>query len=347
MSEPIPGWHQDGITARRHAVFAAIEDGMLWLADAEKAPLGEPFPVAELVPLGDHTRAAFGRIRHDGWRLAFDQPLPPDWIAALPRQEKHGAAIDRFGLVPALIVAALIAVVVILALGEGTRLLAHAVPERWEIALGDAVAGNMGDDACTLPAGQTALEALTTRLSSDGKPVTVRVVNVPMSNAVALPGRQVIIFRGLLDEAVSADEVAGVLAHELGHVENRDAMASLIRGYGISLLLGGADGGAIAQTLIASRYSRETEASADEHAIEALNRNAISPNAIAGFFDRLGKGEEALGKAARILSYVESHPLSTDRRERFRESVRKDVAYRRALTGAEWAALKGICGGKK
>ena len=42
-----------------------------------------------------------------------------------------------------------------------------------------------------------------------------------MVNAVALPGGRIILFQGLIDKAKSADEVAGVLAHELGHLRRR------------------------------------------------------------------------------------------------------------------------------
>ncbi|WP_341873239.1 M48 family metalloprotease [Sphingobium fuliginis] len=55
-----------------------------------------------------------------------------------------------------------------------------------------------------------------------------------------MAGGRIILFDGLVQQAKSADEVAGVLGHELGHVRHRDTMTGLIRQLGLSVVLGGA-----------------------------------------------------------------------------------------------------------
>lgn len=331
----IGAWHYDGRSATRHAVTVEIDGGTLRIGD-------EAVPISELRPIGDRARAAFTRQGHEGWRLGFDEPLPPAWRAALPRQEHHGGLLDRIGVVPALLVCALIAAVAAIGLWRGSALLARLVPERWERTLGDSLTGDFGGGTCGDPAGQRALDALAARLATDGRPPTVRVIDLGLVNAVTLPGRRVLIFAGLLRAAKSPDEVAGVLGHEMGHVVNRDAMAGIIRNFGISLLIGGADGGAIANALLTSRYSRAAERGADAHALASLVHAHVSPAATAAFFERLGQGESHLGRAATVLGYVSSHPLSAERRQRFRAS-RAGLPYRPALDPAQWQALRSIC----
>lgn len=338
MGERIPAWHYDGLTAVRHPATVSLEGNRLMLWEQ-----GESIPLAALLPLGDRRAMVFGHRERQGWRLGFDQPLPPAFAAALPCQEHHGGLLDRIGVFPAILSSAAVAAVALLGLWKSAEFAALLIPEKWEIAYGEALTGDFGGEACRARPGQQALDRLALRLSGDGHPVKVRVIDLPMVNAAALPGRQVILFDGLIDEARSPDEVAGVLAHEIGHAEKRHVMASLIRSFGLSLLIGGADGGTVAQGLLASRYSRAAEREADSFAIAALRRAHVSPRDIAGFFDRMGAGEADMGKAAQAMGYISSHPLSAERRARFAASTRASGGYRPAMSAADWQALRSIC----
>jgi Zn-dependent protease with chaperone function len=78
-----------------------------------------------------------------------------------------------------------------------------------------------------------AVRAIVARLAAavaddPGYEFDVRLVESEAVNAAALPRGKIIVFSGLLAEAGSADEVAGVLAHEIGHVLHRDALRGLI-----------------------------------------------------------------------------------------------------------------------
>ena len=303
MREAIAAWHYDGESAVRHDVHVALEGSALRFVES-----GETVPLSALRPVGARGSAGFAHADREGWRLRFPDPLPPDWAAALPGQEHHGGIIDRFGVVPALLGCAAAAAIVVYAVAQSTSLLARLVPERWEVAFGEALTGDFGGKACSGAAGQRALDDLASRLAMDGKPVRVRVIDLGMVNAAALPGRQIVIFEGLLKQAKSPDEVAGVLGHEIGHVEHRDPMTALIRDFGLGLLIGSAEGGRIAQGLLSSRYSRAAERDADSYAIEGMARAHISPVATARFFEKMGKIEGKLGAGAKMLSYVSSSP---------------------------------------
>jgi Zn-dependent protease with chaperone function len=341
VNEALRAWHYDGLTAVRHELTVEHDSQGLILSSGERVPF------SDLVPIGYRGAPVFRHREREGWRLGFEDELPSALAADLPRQEHHGGIIDRIGIVPALIGGAILAAAILYGLATGTTLLAHLIPERWEMAFGESLTGDFGGRICTGAEGQQALDRLATRLSTDGRPVRIRVIDLRIVNAAALPGRQIVVLDGLIDKAESPDEVAGVLGHEIGHVERRHVMAALLRDFGLSLLLGGADGGAIAQGLLASRYSRGAEREADESAIEGMARAKVSPMPTAAFFARLGKDEAKLGRTATMLNYVSSHPLSEERRNRFAASFDKAAGYRPALSTAEWKAVRAMCGTRK
>ncbi|MDX7324874.1 M48 family metalloprotease, partial [Providencia rettgeri] len=80
-----------------------------------------------------------------------------------------------------------------------------------------------------------ALKTLATRIDPDDPRLEVDVVKLPMVNAVTLPGGRIVVFDGLIRAAKSPDEVAGVVAHEIGHVRHRDVMEGLLRQFGLSV----------------------------------------------------------------------------------------------------------------
>ena len=99
------------------------------------------------------------------------------------------------------------------------------------------------------------------------KSVQTAVLSTPVPNAFALPGGTVYLFNGLLAKAENPDEIAGVLAHELGHLKHRDGTRNLIYNGGTSFLIGLLFGditgsGALifaSRSLVTSSYSREAE----------------------------------------------------------------------------------------
>lgn len=164
-----------------------------------------------------------------------------------------------------------------------TRLLAPFVPFNWEKAL--------IPDSLLRPASagsavviEKELNLLAGRLSSvmnlpTDMGITVHYVDDPTVNAMATFGGQVIIFRGLLERLESEDALAAVLAHEIGHVKNRDMIKGLIKAVSLTLLSGavGSSGHStgleqtVGQIGLMS-YSRGQEAKADREATLALGR---------------------------------------------------------------------------
>ncbi len=337
-------WHYDGKTAvRRNATLTMGDGGFDVAADGLAT---ESYAWADLVYRGEKSEGPYyGHISRPGWQIGLTDPLPDALFSKLPKPKRYGGFIDKVGLVPASVILVVLSAGLIFGVTKVPEVVAPLVPMSWERNLGEAMVGDMGGRFCQTPDSRKALDAMTARLNSKGDPIEINIANINMVNAVALPGGKVVIFRGLLQEAKNADELAGVLGHEIGHVRNRDVMQSLLRQMGLSVILGGANTNAAGalNTLVSSRFSREAEAAADEYSIKLMQKAAISPDATAGFFDRLSGEEKKMGKASAALGYLSSHPMSATREKAFRASKQAGVAHTPVISPEQWRAIVDAC----
>ena len=339
-----PAWHYDGNSGIRHAVEVAIDSSGFRLIGENVDP--KPYGWAELVHRSvNKGGAVYGLKANGGWQLGFVGQVPNALSRYLPEPAKYGGIVDRIGFGSAAAAFTAISAVVLYVGFKAPDWIAPFVPMSWEAALGDAMVGDFGGRFCNGPGGQEALDALVKRINPETADLKVRVANIDMVNAVALPGGTIIVFRGLLQEAKSPDELAGVLGHEIGHVRNRDVMQSLLRQAGLSVLLGGfsGDAGGYVGSLVSATYSREAETNADAYAIRLMKRANVSPADTAGFFARLSQGEQGLGKAEAVVGYLSSHPLSKSREAAFRKSAVSGARYTDAITAQQWRSLLETC----
>jgi Zn-dependent protease with chaperone function len=239
--------------------------------------------------------------------------------------------------------------------------LARLIPIEREVAYGKTVVRQMerflggktaGGLVCTDEAGRAALDMMIARLTEAGDlkyDLNVAVFNHKMVNAFAAPGGQIVVMRGLIDKARSADEVAAVLAHEIGHVEARDTTRNALRAAGsaglLSLVLGDFAGGSavvvVAEYTLTASYTREAEAQADAFALNMLDASETDAEALATFFDSLAGVERILPD---LPVYLSSHPETTQRATVAREFARTQGVTTPVLNDAEWKALQNICG---
>jgi Zn-dependent protease with chaperone function len=239
--------------------------------------------------------------------------------------------------------------------------LATYVPPAGERALGEATFGQIREalagtglpplPTCENEAGLAALETMLIGLGVERgteDAIKVFVLDHEMVNAFALPGGYVVFFRGLIDAALSPNEVAAVMAHEVGHVENRDPTRHALRSAGsigiLGLLLGDFAGGAVVlfltEQLISANYAQGAESGADEFAYGALEAAGVSPAALGNMFERL---RDKYGDTEGIVSHFISHPTLTSRIDLARAAARKGVEYTDILSQDDWAALKAVC----
>jgi beta-barrel assembly-enhancing protease len=337
-------WHYDGASGIRYEPELLDEGAQFRLKLAEG--MGAPHLWSELVfASAKGADPVYGLEGRRGWRMGFSDPVPAHLAAKLPKAIKYGGVIDRVGLWPASIAFVALSAIAVFVGIKAPDLLAPLVPASFEQKMGDAMVGDFGGRVCNGPGGQDALNALVRKIEPKPEGLKVRVVNIDMVNAVALPGGNVFVFRGLLQSAQSPDELAGVVGHEIGHVRNRDVMEALLRQMGVSILLGGAnsDVSGSLNAVVSSTYSRGAEAKADDYAIRAMKQSHVSPLDTAAFFDRLAERDKVPGAAKTALSYLSSHPLSEEREKKFRKSAASGAAYSPALTAEQWRALVDSC----
>ncbi|MDF2233301.1 M48 family metallopeptidase [Albimonas sp. CAU 1670] len=254
---------------------------------------------------------------------------------------------------------ALGAALVVWGLPWATQRMADLVPPAQERKLGDAIMaqqiaamGQGEDPVCTSPEGAVALEHLADRLLAGVRlhvPVTLEVIRSPQVNAFAAPGGRVAILSGLLETASGPDEVAAVLAHELGHVAHRDGLRALLRQAGtqglMTLFMGDLSGGTLAgltQMALAASYSREMEMEADAFAHDMLADAGLPAESLADFFRKLEGMQGA--RTEGMARHFASHPDLEARVEAAEAADRlKGSAWKPALEDADWIALKEIC----
>ena len=195
--------------------------------------------------------------------------------------------------------------------------------------------------------GKKAFDKLMASLEKGGAvniPIRAIVVRREEPNAVTLPGGHIYVFQGLLEKASDVDEVAGVIAHELGHAANRDGVRTLVQAAGLSLVFGSllgdfVGGGAVvfaAESLLKSAYSRHKESAADDFAVHTMQALNANPRSLGSFLGRIA------GSSNRGSIFL-GHPATPDRVARINAITTPQSGGATLLDAAEWKALKRIC----
>jgi Zn-dependent protease with chaperone function len=226
------------------------------------------------------------------------------------------------------------------------------VPQALERRLGAVADGQVrtlfGSKVCDNAAGQAAFSKLVNALREVAgldTSIQTAVLATPVPNAFALPGGKVYLFNGLLARAQNPDEIAGVLAHELGHLRHRDSTRNLIYNGGTSFLIGllfGDITGSSAlifasRSIVTASYTREAEQNADTFSIDVMHRLGRPTKPMGELLFRVTGKEGDKG-----LSFLANHPLTEDRLARM---SKEDAAPSGPplLTPQEWKSLKSIC----
>jgi beta-barrel assembly-enhancing protease len=259
-------WHFDGETAIRRNVDVQIIGSNFVLYETERR--SDPVPLSDLYFVGQQgPSAVYGIKARDGWRLGLNGNIPSDLSILLPRHQKYGGFIDRIGLVPSMLVLAAISAACVAVAVYTPQWLAPLVPASVERRLGTAMVGDFGGQFCHTPKGDAALAKLARSLDREPGDLKINVANIDVLNAVALPGGNIVLFNGLVAQAKSPDAVAGVLAHEMGHVREHHVMEAMLRQLGMAVVLSGANGnaGGMLNDVLSLSYGRDAETEADTH----------------------------------------------------------------------------------
>jgi predicted Zn-dependent protease len=271
-------------------------------------------------------------------------------LAGFDERRRGQAGRRRRGLAAGLLAAAVLAAAGWLFLTRlAPELAARTLPPASERLLGEAAAAQLLAGERLIDAGPAAdaVRAIMARLeaaieANPGYEFHVSLVKSDLVNAAALPGGKVVVYAGLLAEAGSAEEVAGVLAHEICHVLHRDSLRQLIGRLGsgalLGLLLGGGDLAGLAARageLDHLAYGREQERAADRGGVALLARAGLPPRALPAFFERLQAKE-----GGRLPEFLSTHPDTAARIAELRQlAADTPVADPRPLA-IDWEAVR-------
>jgi len=311
--------------------------------------------------------------RAGGWRLGAS--TAPDARLMLAKSAETDAALRSLGvvgrdalrggmLVGGLIVAGLaLAGLVFVAIPLAAEPLARMTPRDVEARLGDNLGKQVNVFMRPCPSARAANDALAPlleRLETSAAPgfdVQVTFVRAKVPNAFAMPGGRVMVTSGLVETLDDPEQLAAVLAHEIGHVAARDGMVALYRNAGLGILLEIVTGGSgVAQQVVLLggqlaelRYTRGQEERADVSAIATMRASGYDPAALARAFEALKafKSDEDRPAPSRlrelnIPEWLQSHPGIDRRIARARAAATPATAV--PLDPEAWRIVKRACG---
>lgn len=179
--------------------------------------------------------------------------------------------------------------------------------------------------------------------------IWITIVDAPFPNAFALPDNSIIVTDDLIQLAHQPDELTGVIAHEIAHIERNHVMTNIIRQMGAGIffdvVFGGAGAGqaiAVASVNLAGlRYSRGDESEADRRGLDYLDSAGIDTGGLARLFDRFQQVEQDEGQ--NIPTLLSSHPATPERAAAARARSRQGLAP--SLSDRDWRIVRQACGG--
>jgi beta-barrel assembly-enhancing protease len=359
----VKGTYFDGETAFDHDVDVIFQGGQL-VFSGPTVP-AKTWSISGLHPIDPPSEGQPFRLSHDaaiGARLIVrDHKLIDNIIAANPDLKGH-YGIRHFKQVAIWTVAGLAAVA---ALGWFTlnflpNQIAGFIPQEWRENTGKAMEASVvgTNKLCSNPDGVKAMGKLVAAIAEGDPnmpPLKVNVYDLPIMNAFAVSGGRVIMTGELINQASNADEVTGVLAHEIGHVASLHPEEQLVRVSGLQLLVSvmtGSNGGDLVTNLagVAAilRYSRDAEREADQYARDTMTKAKINTLGFKTFFEKLNKFDKPVDASEeknafdRIGSVLNTHP-DTEERIKAIEPLPSGVTPVKLLTEEEWQALRSIC----
>lgn len=352
--DPTPARYYDGVTADAVGVSAKWGIGELLIYRPADFSIVARWRLEDMVVLGDteHEAIPAVSVRGSDARLVV---VAPELRAELGRiaylsalvvpPPRPARRIVRLG-------AALMAVMALFwgAVEIGGTYAAWLVPQRLQAKLGREVQAQLvaGRTLCQGADGLAAINDLANRLARSGglaHPVSVAIVRGGPVNALTLPGGRLLFYSDLIDQAADGEEVAGVLAHEIGHAVEGHPLRGMVRQYGIELLLrlmtGGyseigtlGSGGGL---LLGLRNGRAFEREADATGIALLEKRGLRADGMSRFFAQMLK-QEPTG-SVRLPDIWSDHPPTAERIA----ATKRPASGRPAFTDQEWKALRLVC----
>jgi Zn-dependent protease with chaperone function len=240
-------------------------------------------------------------------------------------------------------------------LSQLSSLVTFIIPYSLEKKLGDVVLTDMSDEfkPCDDKEAVANLQKITDRLynSLNNKEIKpeIHLFKSYSPNAFSLPGGKIAVLSEFLADAKSENEIAAVLAHEMGHMVKRDSLEAFVESQGLNLIAGmigssGAYGGVaeFASLMQAMNYSRKKEFAADEFGAKLLTKAGYSPKGLSSFLYRMDKQDGVMSEVMKHVEFLSTHPDTKERIKRI-DKMGGPAKYRASLTADEFLKLQKAC----
>lgn len=326
----VPATYHDGRTAASRVVRVRVADGLVHV-DGDDISTAFPLAAVTLEPrLGDLGRrldlpnGASCQVPAD-----FELPGPGDAPARMERWVNEA----EIRWMPAIVATVLVAVGLWAAIVYGVPAAANVVARRispsMERGMGDQALSTL-DRVALEPSKLTAqrqqqLAARFAQVAALADParqpaLLFRASPAVGPNAFALPGGTIVLLDELVAEAEHDDEIVSVLAHEIGHVQERHTLRHVLQTSAAGVLVAAVLGDVVSATsyavaavptfLLNARYSRAFEVEADAFGFALLDQAGIDRAHFVRFLTRL---EEKHGGKSDMPGWISTHPGADER----------------------------------
>jgi predicted Zn-dependent protease len=349
--------YYDGQSTTRHNARVQLRAAELEISIENGAAFIWPYTSMRITADGTYGEPV--RIEHEGVEALVIEAR--EFVEAL---RQHGVThktipLDLRSWPAVLLCCIAIAVIATVLYSRGVRLAAEQaarfMPAGMERRLGLSVIAILAPEQARCTDSESRLQPIVNRLSAatgSRQPFKVIYVNQAIVNAFAAPGGFIVVFRGLLDETKTAEEFAGVLAHEMQHVLLKHSDQALAREFSARAMLslmsvdsGGTPAAIEAGVRLANlKYQRSDEEAADLGGARLLARAHLPADGLAILLRRL-QAYSMPGSSA--LSYLSNHPATEERLEALTQQARRlNQSVTPLMSAEDWAIARDVCAGK-
>jgi Zn-dependent protease with chaperone function len=345
----VPAGYYDGVIAARRQVLLALEGDTLRLAGDG---LDQRYAIAELV-----VTPGVGSIHRvirlpDGGICEVEDGSLATAVERMQGKGRSAAFLRRWEKSLPLAAAALVLTIVMIVLTMRfglpalARHVAFALPPEAEAALGSKTLATLDrfmlKPSRLSPERRGELAALLRRVTGEGAQsryrLEVRAGQGLGANALALPSGIVLLTDELVEMARNDDEIAALLAHEVGHVRGRHALRQVLQNSTAGLLIASLTGDLLSVTslsaalptaLVDASFSREFEREADDAALAWMDSVGVPRRTYAEMLGRLQaqldvRSGQAHAGSNPARNYLSTHPDTGERIRRILYGSKQD-----------------------
>ncbi len=186
------------------------------------------------------------------------------------------------------------------------------------------------------------MDRLTESMDTVSYDYKVTIIRDSQVNAFTSLNGQLYVFTGLIEKLDHAEEMALILAHEIGHAENKHVIEKMVKIIGMETLFSIATGGdpvlisELAKLSISTAFDRKNEEEADDYALELAIKSRLNPRRLGQFFLKMKQHDHDIIPDIEI---IQTHPMNNDR---IKKSAEKELPedFKEESLNIDWSLVQ-------